>query len=251
MRTSVGRGLGRETTPAGLDEQKLSPDRRDTIALPRGIATPVGWWLWPRRPAARAPTGTGGGFGGGTTGRAAGLRVIGLERAIPGNRPSGTPPEIRTRTDLTRRTAVAVKTSLRDPRAERCGVPAGREPLPEVDGRDSVGDPHGTQARAVRDDRAELPRRFRLARAREERCHGCSKCGSRPRDGDELLALQEVDLCRCRRAVGSRSRSSQECGHADSNGHQNRHTHSSKQPSSAAPTHGATTPCRTSRTVRG
>src|SRR5438105_12552640 len=32
MRTSVGRGLGRETTPAGLEKQQPPPDRRDAIA---------------------------------------------------------------------------------------------------------------------------------------------------------------------------------------------------------------------------
>src|SRR6266699_6271087 len=32
MGTSVGRGLGRETTPAGLEKQQPPPDRRDAIA---------------------------------------------------------------------------------------------------------------------------------------------------------------------------------------------------------------------------
>src|SRR6266550_5019535 len=32
MRTSVGRGLGRETTPAGLEKQQPPPGRRDAIA---------------------------------------------------------------------------------------------------------------------------------------------------------------------------------------------------------------------------
>jgi hypothetical protein len=111
---------------------------------------------------------------------------------------------------------------LRDPRAERFRVPAGREPLAEVDRRDAVRDPHRAQARAGWDERAELLRGFRLARAGKERRHGRAQRRSWTRDRDELLPLQKVDLRASRPAPGSRRYSREERRHADSDGRENR-----------------------------
>src|SRR6266516_232794 len=54
MRTSVGRGLGRETTPAGLEPQHAPPDRRDAIA-PGGRVFSTPFSAFSRRSGSQRP----------------------------------------------------------------------------------------------------------------------------------------------------------------------------------------------------